>query len=333
MTTTVPLTVGTATTATTTAPTRPETAVERAQREAEEAFAPKPHGRCGRNMWNFYCCDGLASCCDVDHLAMHLFFIGFVGGFSFLIAGFGQLSEAVTQITIETYFLGMGFAIGIAVVGYWQINQTLAGRLKAAELMDINGKLAVERGNLDNNIKAAISVKDKLSATHDKTQETTELLRQKFNEIKTITDQSKIISDQSSKLGILLKDKYEKLIADLEAELIASEKGVIEAIYDGLHLNDGEAGLDETEFGEFVNKLPNVYKKRFKFEVGAFNEYAGTDGILSRQELDTFLNQFIQDEINAANNNNGNNGNNGNNQDGQQNVNVNGNDVIEETVN
>ena len=125
----------------------------------------------------------------------------------------------------------------------------------------------------------------------------TELLREKFLDLKTWVDQSKIISNQNNQVVVLLSDKYLKLLDNLKAELVASEKGVIEAVYDSLHLRDGRKGLDEEEFGLFVARLPEGYKERFKFELGAFRQLAGNDGIFDRRELDIYLNKFAEEQV------------------------------------
>ena len=252
-------------------------------------------------MWRYYCCNGIGSCCDVDHLTMHVFFIaliGSVGLFGVVIDGSSSTSSTSTdaQIPVATYFGGMGFSIAVCVWAFWQINRILGGRMDAAKIMDVNMEFKQARGNFGNNIAAAQDVKQRLEETHLKTAETTDLLKQKFIDLKTWTDQSKIITDQSSKVAILLADKIYKMEKDIEDELIASEKGVIEALYDSMHLEDGIKGLDENEFKEFLRRLPKKYKERFKFDLKFnFEQEAGTDGILDRRELDKFMEQTIRE--------------------------------------
>ena len=121
-------------------------------------------------------------------------------------------------------------------------------------------------------------------------------MKSKFLELKVFTDQSKIITDQNSKLAILFADKIYKLERDIEAELIASEKGVIEALYDSMHLKDKQKGLSEEEFKTFLARLPKKYKERFKFDLGFnFDQEAGSDGVLDRKELDGFMEQTIRE--------------------------------------
>ena len=122
------------------------------------------------------------------------------------------------------------------------------------------------------------------------------MLKTKFLELKIWTDQSKIITDQNSKVAILLADKIYKMERDIEAELIASEKGVIEALYDSMHFKDGEKGLSKEEFKTFLARLPKKYKERFKFDLGFnFDQEAGDDGVLDRRELDRFMEQTIRE--------------------------------------
>ena len=175
----VELTVG-ANNTTTPLNAQPLTQVQQAELDAERAFEPKPHPCCtseccGKNMWNFYCCNGIASCCDADHLTMHLFFLALVGSFGLLGVAIDGASGGTssTQIPTATYFAGLGFCIAVVVWAYWQINRILTGRMQAARIMDINMEFKNERGNFGNNIKATRDVKGRLEETHAKTVETT----------------------------------------------------------------------------------------------------------------------------------------------------------------
>ena len=264
-------------------------------------------------MWNFYCCDGLQSCCDVDHLAMHIFFLGLAGSIILLISGTTSVDATNNKRPpYQVYFVGIGWGIAVTVWGFYQIGRVLRRRQDAAISLDQNTKLRVQKGNLDENIQTAVDIEAKLRATHQVTLETTVALKRKFNDLKRWVNDSKVISDQNTRIGLLLYDKMKKLYDDLQEQLIASEKEVILSIYNELHLKDGQVGLTEDEFKIFVNKLPDGYRKRFAFEVGAFEQYAGNDGIFDRTELFIFLDKFVAEEAvkeetveeNQPNNNN-----------------------------
>lgn len=121
-------------------------------------------------------------------------------------------------------------------------------------------------------------------------------LAEKYRLIKKYASNNYYASDLNSKVASILNDKYIKLLDDLRDELIASEKAVIESIFDNLHLRDGVTGLDRDEFKKFLNALPSGYKERFKFELDDFEQYAGEDGIFDRQELFAFLDKYAEEE-------------------------------------
>ena len=84
--------------------------VERAQRETEEAWEPRPSGRCSGNIWRYYfCCVDVkgnrTGCCDPDHLAMHVFFLMFAG------------AAILTVITLANDNFGQDY-VGVFVLTY-----------------------------------------------------------------------------------------------------------------------------------------------------------------------------------------------------------------------
>ena len=177
----VELTVGANNTTTTAITPLNESSVTELERRAKQAFEPKPHPCCtseccGKNMWKFYCCpeDGISSCCDADHLTMHLFFLAFIGSFVLLGVDINGVSNgsSSTQIPAATYFTGLGFSIAVIIWAFWQINRILNGRMQAAKLMDINIAFKVNRDKFGNNIKATRDVKGRLEEPHAKTVET-----------------------------------------------------------------------------------------------------------------------------------------------------------------
>eukprot|EP01084_Bolivina_argentea_P038746 71643_1 len=293
-------------------PPQEDTPLSKAERDAERAFTPRKHGCCGKKMWNYYLCgidekDGGAktgSCCDADHLSMHLFFLMFIGSFFVLISGYNEPSDDGDIPSDTYYFIGMGWGLAVCLWGFWQLGRILGRRMQAAKIMDETTQLKKQSGNLQTNIHNAQDKRAKLAATHKITKDTTDQLKKKFNNIKKWTDQSKLISDQNSKIGAVLNDKLWKLMDDIQAELIESEKQVVISLYNQIQMSDGEKGLSRQEFAVFIKKLPDAYKQKFKFEVGSFDEYAGNDGVLDRNELFEILDKIS--EVEATKENEGN---------------------------
>ena len=156
------------------------TNVEREELRAKQAFEPKPHPCCtseccGKEMWKFYCCSGIGSCCDADHLTMHLFFLAFIGSFPLLAVDINYVSsgDSTAQIPTATYFAGIGFCVAVIIWSFWQINRILSGRMQAAYLMDINIAFRKKSEEFGDRIKATRDVKGRLEETHAKTVETT----------------------------------------------------------------------------------------------------------------------------------------------------------------
>eukprot|EP01083_Nonionella_stella_P233473 822518_1 len=256
---------------------RDESEVEANTKRAEELFQPRPTGKCCTKMWQWYWCPGrydtTSGCCDVDHIAAHLFVLSIIGLVVAFISAYFQDYQAekkAKQPTFEiTFLIGMGTSIVMAIWGLWQISIKLFnGRLKAAKILDANNNLRKERANLDDNIRSATNVNAKLQRTNQRKKRATEALKTLFTNLNEMTGQMELISDTNKKIGAVIKDKYKNLLLKLKDELIQSEKMVIETIYNNLHLRDGEAGLDQNEFKEFVRKLPPPNGQNFKIEVG-----------------------------------------------------------------
>eukprot|EP01084_Bolivina_argentea_P219881 372785_1 len=170
-----------------------------------------------------------------------------------------------------------------------------ASRMKAAELLDASNKLREERFKLDENIARTNNVRLRLTKTNERKGQITDEFKKVYDRLHSRQEDMRLLTQVNAQIGTLMEDKYQKLLVDMEEELINSEKGIIKSIYNAMHLQDGVAGLNKREFEKFLDRLPEGYQE--KFELKDFDKIAGDDGILDRLELFDRLNEHTLEKF------------------------------------
>eukprot|EP01083_Nonionella_stella_P150319 478724_1 len=278
-----------------------ETEVERLVRESEEAFEPRPVGCCCKDMWEWWICPSpwLSKICDVDHLASHLFMILLGAAIYFAVTATGTQFTANGGSTTDSFeiwfFCGIGVGIVLCIWGFIQMGLLFASRMKAAELLDASNKLREERFKLDENIARTNNVRLRLTKTNERKGQITDEFKKVYDRLHSRQEDMRLLTQVNAQIGTLMEDKYQKLLVDMEEELINSEKGIIKSIYNAMHLQDGVAGLNKREFEKFLDRLPEGYQE--KFELKDFDKIAGDDGILDRLELFDRLNEHTLEKF------------------------------------
>ena len=227
-----------------------------------------------------------------------MFFLGLVVSVILTVQGLNDSENAQDYPPIfPWYLIGAGWGIFIIIWSFWQLGRILRGRRDSADIIDKNQQLKAESGNLFNNIQNARKAEKRLRETHETTKETTDLLKEKYKDIKKWTDSTDIISGQNSKIASQIRRKFGRMLRKLREELVLSEMGVIEALYDEIHLDDGNEGLTKDGYQKFINQMPEEYRNKFKFRMSDFMQYAGDDEILQKEELMEVLEAVVESEM------------------------------------
>ena len=108
---------------------------KRTAEEVESKFIGKPWGRCGCNMFRWFCQETLScTCClNSDWINFFVFFVAFIGCFPIFITYFSNLESGDT---VTIFFIALGWGLGTIAWAFVQWAQILNYRQELAEIAD-----------------------------------------------------------------------------------------------------------------------------------------------------------------------------------------------------
>jgi len=83
------------------------------------------------------------------------------------------------------------------------------------------------------------------------------------------------------------------MVAKWKEQLIKHERQLLFAVYEQHEFKDKEAGLQEEEYRQFLEVLPQTYQQRFH-KMGTFKDLAGDDGVIDLEEFKIILDKMVE---------------------------------------
>lgn len=194
------------------------------------------------------------------------------------------------------YFLVCATSILLSAYATWNFQDIFRLKevvdniiIEAKKLEENRRKVQTEIGNLRD-------TRDKLAQLEEEQSISNAQLRSQSSQFKKWSKLSTNRTGSNHRDALEIKNKVLSDIEDQQRSILRSERGILyNALYVFEKSNDGENGLDNIEYEQFLTRIPMRYRDRLRTK--SFDEWSNFDQIIDTKDFKEIIKELVTKQM------------------------------------